>query len=159
MNKDAINIRRAAEADVGAIVALNDQLFQEDSGTRDPLVNHAWAREHGAAYFGGMLERASYICLVAEAQGAVIGYLAGHTRDANDYRPAITAELESICVAPAWRSRGAGEQLVRAFLSWAQERGAAFVTVTAYAANERALAFYARAGFTPHTVTLGLRLP
>lgn len=34
-------IRPATPADVPAVVTLCDTLFQEDSGQRDPLMNHA----------------------------------------------------------------------------------------------------------------------
>ncbi|GAB4444611.1 MAG: hypothetical protein OHK0015_46150 [Chloroflexi bacterium OHK40] len=73
-------------------------------------------------------------------------------------RTVRSAELESMCVATPWRSRGVGEAIARAFLRWAREQGAVWVTVTAYAANHGALAFYERLGFVPHTVTLGQRL-
>ncbi|GAB4444614.1 MAG: hypothetical protein OHK0015_46160 [Chloroflexi bacterium OHK40] len=36
----ARKIRPAELADVPAIVALSDALFREDSGQRDPLMNH-----------------------------------------------------------------------------------------------------------------------
>jgi ribosomal protein S18 acetylase RimI-like enzyme len=40
------------------------------------------------------------------------------------------------------------------FLVWARERRAAFVTVSAYAANEAAQRFYRRHGFVPKSITL-----
>jgi ribosomal protein S18 acetylase RimI-like enzyme len=153
-----IIIRRATQADLPAIVALNDALFREDAGQRDPLVNHDWARQHGQAYFAGLLERGASAVLVAEAEGPVVGYLSAYTYGPSDFRPVVAAELESTCVDAAWRGRGVGARLVQVFLAWAQERGAVLATVTAYAANARALAFYERHGFGPHTVTLGQRL-
>lgn len=154
----AWKIRPAELADVPAIVALSDALFREDSGQRDPLMNHDWAQQHGRQYFSGLLGNRAYLVLVAEDHGDVIGYLAGATSEAGELRTVRSAELESMCVATPWRSRGVGEALARAFLRWAREQGVVWVTVTAYAANHGALAFYERLGFAPHTVTLGQRL-
>jgi GNAT superfamily N-acetyltransferase len=151
-------IRQAALADVPAIVALSDALFREDSGQRDPLMNHAWAQQHGPQYFSGLLDNRAYLVLVAEDDGEVIGYLAGSTSEAGELRTVRSAELESMCVAPASRGRGAGEALARAFLQWAREQGAVWVTVTTYTANHGARSFYERLGFAPHAVTLGQRL-
>jgi hypothetical protein len=40
-------VRRTELADLPAIVALCNALFREDSGQRDPLMNHDWAQQHG----------------------------------------------------------------------------------------------------------------
>jgi GNAT superfamily N-acetyltransferase len=141
-----------------AIVALSDALFREDSGQRDPLMNHDWAQQHGRQYFSGLLDNRAYFVLVAEDDGEVISYLAGTTSEAGELRTVRSADLESICVAPLSRGQGVGEALARALLQWAWEQGAVWVTVTAYATNGGALSFYERLGFAPHTVTLGQRL-
>lgn len=151
-------VRRAAPADIAAIVVLSDILFQEDSGQRDPLMNHDWAKQHGQSYFTSLVESPAYLVLVAGAHDHVIGYLAGSISEPGELRTVRAADLESICVAPGWRGRGVGETLTRAFLAWAEERGAVGATVTAYAANAGACVFYERLGFAPHTVTLGRRL-
>jgi len=70
--------------------------------------------------------------------------------------PIRVAELESIHVYPRHRGRGAGEQLMKAFLAWAAEMGAQRATVTAYAANDGAQRFYARHGFALKSVILDL---
>lgn len=121
-------------------------------------MNHDWAKQHGQQYFASLLDNRAYLVLVGEDHGHVIGYLAGSTSESGELRTVRSAELESMCVAPAWRGRGVGAALARVFLRWAQEQGAVWVTVTAYATNQGARAFYERLGFAPHTVTLGQRL-
>jgi GNAT superfamily N-acetyltransferase len=63
------------------------------------------------------------------------------------------AVLESMQVRADQRGRGAGRQLVAAFLTWAAERGAHHTLVTASAGNPEAQAFYQRLGFVPHEIT------
>lgn len=151
-------VRQARAEDVGAIVGLSDGLFREDSGRRDPTMNHGWAREHGEGYFGDLVRQPAYLVLVAEAAGELVGYLAGLRAGPGHLRMVPSAELESMFVAPAWRGRGVGAELARAFLAWAREHGAAWVQVTAYSANAEARAFYERLGFGDHSVTLGMAL-
>jgi len=62
--------------------------------------------------------------------------------------------LESICVRENQRSSGVGTKLVEEFIGWAGSQGAGRVSVTAYAANERAIRFYERFGFRPRSVSL-----
>ncbi|NJO82462.1 MAG: GNAT family N-acetyltransferase [Blastochloris sp.] len=158
MGSDSWMIRHATPDDLPAVVALNDALFQEDSGQRDPLLNHDWAKTHGADYFSGLLKNPNYTILVAEHDATVIGYLAGSNRRAGAMRPVPSADLESMFVLPAWRSSGVGRHLAITFLDWARDHGVVWVTVTAYAANTGACAFYERIGFGSHTVTLGQQL-
>ncbi len=104
------------------------------------------------------MENPAYIVLVADSGDEVVGYLAGARCEASALRPVRSAELERMFVTSGWRGRGVGRQLAERFLAWAREHGTAWVTVTAYAANTEALAFYERLGFARHTVTLGQQL-
>lgn len=151
-------VRLAASTDLPTMVALSDGLFQEDSGTRDPLMNHDWAKTDGRHYFSGLLEKPAYVVLVADSGSEVIGYLVGVRHEASALRPVRSAELESMFVVPGWRGQGVGQELAEHFLAWARAYEVAWVTVSAYAANMQALAFYERLGFARHTVTLGQQL-
>ena len=53
---------------------------------------------------------------------------------------------------------GVGAALVAEFFEWARARGAQRAAVTAYAANDRAIAFYARNGFQPRSLHLEVGL-
>jgi GNAT superfamily N-acetyltransferase len=57
-------------------------------------------------------------------------------------------------VRAEYRGRQIGSRLVHHFLAWCKARGAPGVSVTAYAATERAIAFNRSFGFTPRTLTL-----
>jgi GNAT superfamily N-acetyltransferase len=93
-------------------------------------------------------------CFLAEVDGAVCGALVGRINRESRVRPVRVAELESIYVRPEQRDIGVGAALVAAFFEWARGRGAVLAGVTAYAANERGLAFYARNGFAARSVHL-----
>ena len=83
--------------------------------------------------------------LVARQGGAVVGSAALELYD-------DTALLRSVAVAPALRGQGLGQQLVRAALRLARERGAGDV----YLLTETAAPWFERLGFAPivrHVVT------
>ncbi len=111
-----------------------------------------WPAREGAGYYADLVRDPDCLCLLAGAGG---GHLVGRLRRPDPLRPgAVTAELESMRVAPERRREGIGGSLVDAFLSWARARGANEMTVQAYAQNAGALDFYAARGFRPFLVTL-----
>ncbi len=154
MGSPEIPVRRAVQGDMRAIVGLSAVLFREDAGGRDPSVNLDWPREEGHGHFADLVAGEASVCLLAEVGGGVVVYLAARVREGTGPRPVRVAELESICVRENQRSRGVGTKLVEEFIGWAGSRGAARLSVTAYAANERAIRFCERFGFRPRSVSL-----
>jgi GNAT superfamily N-acetyltransferase len=153
-----VKIRIAGRNDLDEVVALSIALFAEDAGQRDPYTDLDWPRREGREYFGGLLSGPTTRCWLAEVDGRVAGSLVGRINRESTVRPVRVAELESMYVRPEYRCGGVGSALVAEFLEWARGRGAQRAAVTAYAANERAQAFYARNGFKPKSVHLELGL-
>lgn len=94
----------------------------------------------------------------ATETGKVVGYLAGRTLTPSSYRPLKQAELESMFVQDGYRGRKIGTYLTVMFLEWAKEKDARQVTVSAYEANDKAIAFYKKLGFQPRNLILQLGL-
>jgi GNAT superfamily N-acetyltransferase len=147
-------IRTATLADLDVVVALSVALFAEDAGQHDRYTDLGWPSCDGHEYFGGVLDGPWTRCFLAEVDRAVCGALVGRINRESRVRPVRVAELESIYVRPEQRDIGVGAALVAAFFEWARGRGAVLAGVTAYAANERGLAFYARNGFAARSVHL-----
>jgi ribosomal protein S18 acetylase RimI-like enzyme len=156
MTEKEIEIRRATETDVQSIVKLSYALFQEDAGQRDPFVNLEWPKEEGKEHYSSIVARYNGICLLAIVDGAIVGYLAGYTRDKSSFRLVKLAELESMFVNEDFRGQQVGTKLVRKFLEWSREKEAQRVSVSAYYANSRAIDFYQGLGFEPKSLTLEL---
>jgi ribosomal protein S18 acetylase RimI-like enzyme len=157
LNKD-IQIRKATPDDIDRIIELNYALFQEDAGQRDPYMNLNWPNEEGQAHFSKLVSGEDSVCLLATGSGEVIGYLVGYIWDGGKLRPVKMAELESMYIHPTWRSQGVGRLLAEEFTQWAQMQGAQRVSVTAYAANTRAVEFYQGLGFEAKNISLELRI-
>jgi GNAT superfamily N-acetyltransferase len=147
-------VRPATNKDRPDLVELCIALFREDGGVHDSSTVVNWPVANGDRYFRDLAVGSHGTCWVAEESGRVCGYLVGRMRPDSDMRTVRVAELEEMYVAPRWRCHGIGGQLVAAFLDWARAFGAHRVGVTAFASNERALAFYQRHGFAPRSVSL-----
>ncbi|GII20569.1 GNAT family N-acetyltransferase [Planosporangium mesophilum] len=153
-----VTIRTAGRRDLDVVVELSAALFAEDAGQRDPYTDLDWPRREGHEYFGGLLTGPTTRCWLAEVDGVIAGCLVGRINRESTVRPVRTAELESMYVRPEYRGTGVGDALVAQFFEWARGRRAKRASVTAYASNDRAIAFYERNGFTSKSVQLELGL-
>jgi ribosomal protein S18 acetylase RimI-like enzyme len=149
-----IQVRQANASDVEAVVTLNTALFAEDAASRDPDLDQTWPKREGRAYFAGVLTDPHSVCYLATHDDTPVGYLVARIRPPSPLRPVTLAELESMYVRERYRSQGLGARLVEQFLAWASANHAHRATVTAYAANQRAISFYQRVGFQPKRLSL-----
>ena len=149
-----VDIVRAVPGDLSALVDSAAALFAEDGGSRDPFMDTGWPARAGAEYYGGLIADGAALCLLARDSGAVVGHLVGRTRTDDLHPGLVVGVLESMRVADDGRRSGVGSALVSAFLSWGEGKGARRFSVSAYAANTGALAFYRAQGFSEFEVTL-----
>ena len=120
-----IEVRRAGEADLGWISALERESF---SAPWTEAQLGRLCRGEGGALFAAFLD------------GAPAGYAGLET-------VLDEAGVTNVCTAPEMRRRGVGRALVEALLREAESRGAAFLTLEVRASNAAARALYAAAGF------------
>ena len=93
------------------------------------------------------------VVLVAEVDGALVGYLLGHgplTFHANG----PVAAVSEVAVAAGHRGAGVGRALMGAFEDWAAARGAPLVGV----ATRRAAGFYGALGYAETATVFRRRL-
>ncbi|HMC57069.1 MAG TPA: GNAT family N-acetyltransferase [Gemmatimonadaceae bacterium] len=84
--------------------------------------------------------------LVAEATGKVVGVATGHVIPCLHSTP-IVAKLTMLCVASDARQVGVGKQLCAGIERWAEDRGAAKISVTSGLQRSGAHVFYERIGY------------
>jgi len=152
---EKIIIRKARENELETIQDLNYQLFQHDEEF-DSSLNMNWPFEKiGHNYFRIRITGKEGICLVAEVDGQIVGYLAGAMIKPYSYRKIKKqAELENTLVKEDFRGQGIGEDLFREFINWSKKQGAERIKVTASAENQKAIKFYKRVGFASYTAEL-----
>ncbi|WP_084681453.1 GNAT family N-acetyltransferase [Actinomycetospora chiangmaiensis] len=115
-----MRIRRATPDDLDDLLGLASALFAEDGGSRDPDTDVDWPRTHGRPYYAGLVRDPRSLVLLVETDQGIVGFVSGRLADHDVLRPGVVgAELESMFVTAAWRSRGAGRALAEHFRRWA----------------------------------------
>lgn len=148
-------VSEVSTSDLPHLLASVRELFREDAGKHDPLTDTSWPEHSGSEYYTPLIRDEDSLCLLAFSGKVAAGHLIGRIRPSDPLRPGVvTAVLESLRVAPEFRRTGAASALVSRFMSWTEERRADQIKVSAYAANEAAVAFYRGHGFTPFELTL-----
>jgi GNAT superfamily N-acetyltransferase len=85
--------------------------------------------------------------LMALSDGQPIGVVQGRRRPPSDLM------VFSMWVDPGYRRRGVGRGLIEAVIAWACEWGSAKAVLWVFAANEPAIRFYQRLGFSSESGT------
>jgi GNAT superfamily N-acetyltransferase len=107
---------------------------------------HAFPEPDADRWFA-LIEDPAVSMLLAEDDGELLGFsTSGESRD--DDADTSVGEIRSFFVAGGSWGQGIGRDLMAAALDSLRERGCTEATVWSFAANERANAFYERAGFT-----------
>jgi GNAT superfamily N-acetyltransferase len=146
------------DSDLAGLIDSEIGLWEQDAIRNNPTTRVDWPQTDGAQYFREVAANANAVLLAARADGVVVGHLVARFAAADDFRVVPIAVLESMQIRAELRGRGAGGQLVEAFLAWAAARGASRTLVTASAANQGAQAFYQRHGFRLQEMTFALDL-
>src|SRR5688572_12374726 len=146
-------IRRATRSDAQAVALIGSATFLDTfAGVirgADVIVHCSSA--HGVAVYDSLLARADAAVWLAESieGGAPVGYAILTPADlpVRDPHP-DDLEIKRIYVLSRFHGTGLGPRLMDAALDEAKRRGARRALLGVYAQNARALAFYAKQGFT-----------
>ena len=146
----SLQIRPATKEDYKEIQRLNYLLFVKEHDEYAPTLNVQYPFEegHGSEYFLKAIDDESYLTLVAENNGKLVGYLIGYHKGKQDYRVNINLSvLDNMFVEEEFRSQGVGHQLVDKLIAWSKERGANTLKTGVFEGNNRGANFYLRENF------------
>lgn len=125
-----VEIRRATRADVGAMTALEAEIFDYSRMSRRSFLN---AVTSSSAHCHVMVD---------SANGALLGYSILFTR-----RGSRLWRLYSLALAPQARGRGLARQLLEYLLKFAREQGAAKLSLEVKCDNKAAIKLYEQLDF------------
>jgi ribosomal protein S18 acetylase RimI-like enzyme len=129
-------LRDATLADAPALADLVEALNRSEGDPTGYVTAETMARD---------LARGEIAVVVAESEGAIVGYCLHHF----GYEPTYAASGRYICdlyVVEAWRRRGIARALVAEVARRGKAAGGSFVWWTAKPGNDAANAAYARLG-------------
>jgi len=133
-----VEIREARPDDWTAVAALLAELGRPD------VLGGSGAEEHERA-FEAYLDRPDTVALVAEDEGAIVGFADMEYRSRLNFS-SPQAWIPDLIVTERARSRGAGRALLAAGLERAHTHGCFALTLESATWRKRAHAFYEREG-------------
>ena len=143
-------IRRATTADLEAVGRLGTLLLRiHNEFDRDRFLQASPGTEAGyAGFLGSQLGNPDALVLVAEQNGAIVGYLYASIEPQNWKELRERAGfVHDILVTEESRGAGFARQLMDAAFAWMREQGAPRVLLWTAAPNERARRLFERLGF------------
>jgi len=135
----AVTIRRAAPEDALVCVPICYQAFHKIS-TDHGFPSDVPAPEMGIRLLTAVFSHPGFYCVVAEADGTIVG------SNCLDERDSI-AGVGPITIDPNAQNRGVGRKLMEAVLDRARERNFAGVRLVQAAFHNRSLSLYTTLGF------------
>ncbi len=154
-------IRRATREDraaLGRLGALLMTMHYEFDRLRF-LAPGAHAEEGYADFLVSQLGDPDIVVLVAERDGAVVGYCyAGIEPLSWKELRDRAAFIHDLMIDPGVRGQGAGKSLMRAAIAWFRERGLPRVMLWTAAGNTPALALFRKTGFRQTMTEMTLEL-
>jgi GNAT superfamily N-acetyltransferase len=138
-------VRPAVREDVPSLVSLLGELFAQEADFAPDRAR----QERGIRMI--LEDPARGRILVLEEEGRVTG-MVSLLFTVSTAEGGGAAWLEDLVVEEGRRGRGAGALLLDHAVRWAREQGLTRITLLTDRANEGALRFYARRGFTPSSM-------
>ena len=142
--------RKAGVHDADALALLGSATFLATFAfdhPGQPLIEHL-RTEHSPEYYANALAQPGVDIVIGETPlGAPVGYAMISPPSHPDLQQDGDIELKRIYLLGPWQGGGNGRQLLEQAFAIAAERGAKRMLLAVYESNEKAVAFYERAGF------------
>ena len=154
-----MNIRLATCADIPALIDLLQQVGQVHHDIR-PDIFRETCQKYDKAALAALLQDKTRPVFVAEDE-QVRGYCFCILKEfAGESVMTDRRELyiDDLCVDEACRGQGIAKTLLHYATDYAKSIGCAFVTLNVWSGNDNAMKFYEKAGLTPRSVTMEMKL-
>ncbi len=143
-----MDIRRAREADIDALVAAWGELAAEHTAMdRAFAPSGDWADQYGD-YLSLLVRRSDGLLVVAVEDGEIAGIATGRLVNLPGFfETNRRGHIQDVYVRPRYRRRGAGRRMVREILTWMRRSRVALVELTVAMRNPDAVRFWEALGF------------
>ena len=145
-----ISVRRAAEADIPALMALLVQVNMVHHNGRPDLFKGPTTKYTADELSAILADDSAPVFVCVDEAGRVLGHgfcmllhSGGQLMEEHD-----TLYIDDICVDESARGRGVGRALYDHILAFARENHCYNVTLNVWKGNDAAEAFYQKMGFT-----------
>ncbi len=142
--KHSFLVRKVTEDDAAALHALRLSLFEETDTLLWEPGEYRLTVADEAKQIAQLHAQKNSICLVAEQDGRLIGFLNAMGMQVNRRRKQTRIALAVL--REHW-GIGCGSKLISEALAWSREASLVRVELTVHTTNVRAISIYLRAGF------------
>lgn len=138
-------IRPATHDDIDRLTELGEQMHVESRFADLPI-----DRSKVRALFAHLIESPDGLLIVSEKDGEVIGGFAGYVCEHYFARTTVAQDF-GLFIAPEFRGGLSAPRLLKAYIDWAKEKGAAMIQagITTGVHVEASTQLYLRMGFQP----------
>ena len=144
-----IEIRRATEADLSAVIRLQRQLDEAEARI---------SKENAARIFARMNTYPDYGVFVAEVDGTITGTFTLLVMDKFGHNRKPAGIVEDVVVDVDRRGQGIGAEMMRFAMEYCSSRGCYKLALSSNARRTDAHAFYERLGFRRHVFSFLVEL-
>jgi GNAT superfamily N-acetyltransferase len=150
-----VMIRSLQEDDIDGICTL----WKEFASMREEITEAKILNEDAADYFfgyaTGMLQRKDTLCLVAEEDDKLVGYIiATKQRRPPIYHHTRVAYLSDAYVQKDQRGKGILKQFMADLMAWSKREGVTAIDVQIFQNNETAKEIYRHLGFHDYRILM-----
>jgi ribosomal protein S18 acetylase RimI-like enzyme len=145
-------IRPAKPGDAARLAQLAERTFRDafsDANSAQDMELHCRS-SYGESIQAAEIGDPARTTLVCEAGGELVGY--GQLREGKNPECVVgrhPIEIQRIYVDAAWHGKGIAQALMASLIEAASARGADVAWLGVWERNPRAIAFYAKSGFSP----------
>ncbi|MDD2822567.1 MAG: GNAT family N-acetyltransferase [Candidatus Daviesbacteria bacterium] len=148
-NKLNLIIRKAKISDLQNIQALGTGLMKSDRRFDPTLIEEWYFSSDAMKYLLNRIRGKKGVCLVAEVNKQLVGYLTGKLLKTETWRPFYRAEVNNLYIETKYQSKGIGAALLKAFIEWSKANSAERIVLNVESKNVEAIRFYQKNNFNP----------
>jgi GNAT superfamily N-acetyltransferase len=150
-------LRRATVEDIDVLVELRDAMWREIAEGKE-IGDVSEALDNTREYFEAAVPSGDYVCLLAEAQGRVVGVggMVIYRKPSQPLSPVgVEGYVLNMLTVTEWRGKGVASAIMRELLACARETGAGLVWLRATEAGRQV---YERFGFAENPRYMQVKL-
>jgi ribosomal protein S18 acetylase RimI-like enzyme len=147
----------ANETHIPAMLRLPGQVGQVHHEIR-PDIFPAGMMKYDAAALKTLLQDSQKPILIAQENGAVLGYCFCQIRPSGADKRQKELYIDDLCVEECCRGQKVGTALLDYAVSYGKQQGCRFLTLNVWCGNDGAMRFYENAGLTPRHIMMETKL-
>ena len=145
------NISKAMLNEIQEINNMLTDLIQDERKNYDSNINESYKVQE---FYEKLIDSDNKIILVARDNDIILGYVYGFIQDNGNLFNNKIAQLDALFVKEQYRGNGIARSLMKDFINWAEEKGAAYIELSVCKDNTNAINLYENEGFSIDKICL-----